>query len=192
MLVYSVGSKSKGCDMRHYSILVGFLPWILFGTLAGHTLLTLNLATIVALVLTIIFNHHEIRHGFTFAWATLLFFLFSLIFVVLLNNAWVMGHMNLILDSYLVLISWGSLVMGRPFTADYAKEHVAKDLWDNAGFKQRNITVSMVWAILFLVNLLITIFYPNESYFFNLLRNPVAIIIGYIITLFIIDKKLGE
>lgn len=177
--------------MRHYNILVGFLPWILFGTLAGHTLFTLDLAIIVALLLTLIFNHYELKHRFLLSWATLLFFLFCLVAVVLLNNTWVMTHMSKLVDSLLVIISWGSLVMGRPFTEAYAKEHVPEVMWEDAGFKQRNFNVTLVWSILFLINLMISVFYPHGDYFFNLLRMSLSIVLGYIITLFIIDKKLG-
>lgn len=177
--------------MKHYNILVGFLPWILFGTLAGHTLFTLDLATIVALVLTLIFNHRELRYGFTLAWATFLFFLLALIFVVLLENTWVMRHMSMLVDSLLVIVSWGSLVMGRPFTADYAKEHVPEEKWREPAFKQKNFTMTLVWSILFLINLLISVFYPHENYFFNLLRMTASIIMGYIVTLFVINKHTG-
>lgn len=177
--------------MRHYNVLVGFLPWILFGTLAGHTLFTLNLAILVALGLTLIFNHHELIKCFFLAWSTLLFFVFCLVAVVFLRNMWVMNHMSELVDTVLVIVSWGSLVMGRPFTEVYAKEHAPESIWHDPGFKQRHFNTTLVWSLIFLINLLVSVFYPNENYFFNLLRTSTAIILGYIVSLFIIDKKIG-
>ncbi len=78
--------------MKHLYILVGFLPWILFGLLAGHSLLSLNVAIMFSFLTAFFLSYKGLKKGFILDWGTILFFAFSLIAVVFLKNIWVMFH----------------------------------------------------------------------------------------------------
>ncbi|MFO1106962.1 MAG: hypothetical protein U1E34_12755 [Amaricoccus sp.] len=65
---------------------------------------------------------------------------------------------RLFVDAGLFLIVLGSLLVGRPFTEQYAREQVPRDYWDRPGFRSANYVVTLVWtgavAVVVLVDLL--------------------------------------
>ena len=63
------------------SILLGFLPWIVFGVVSGPSLWRLNAAIIVALVLVPVMGYRQLAKGFILTWGTLLFFCVNLVLV---------------------------------------------------------------------------------------------------------------
>jgi carotenoid cleavage dioxygenase len=70
-------------------ILLGFLPWILFGVLAGPSLIRLEIALAVALLSGLALGFQQLRKGFFLTWGSLLFFLLSFILVAFLKNLWI-------------------------------------------------------------------------------------------------------
>ena len=57
-----------------FKILLGFLPWILFGIMAGPSLTSLEAALAVALAATLALGVKQLRQGFFLTWGSLLFF----------------------------------------------------------------------------------------------------------------------
>ena len=55
-------------------ILLGFLPWILFGIMAGPSLTRLEMALAVSLAATVALGFKQLRKGFFLTWGSLLFF----------------------------------------------------------------------------------------------------------------------
>ncbi len=55
-------------------ILLGFLPWILFGILAGPSLTRLEIALAVSLLASLALGFKQLRQGFFLTWGSLLFF----------------------------------------------------------------------------------------------------------------------
>ncbi len=169
-------------------ILVGFIPWIIFGVLATNTLLSLEIAIVVSLILTIGINYKELKHGFLLTWGTLLFFLFAFIFVIILKNIWVISHIGLLVNITLATIAVGSLLINKPFTEQYAKQRVNKEIWSKPTFKLKNRLITCVWAILFVINLLISILLPQENHLFTLFLMFAMIIVGFALTVLLIKK----
>ncbi len=48
-----------------------------------------------------------------------------------------------------------SILFGRPFTEDYAREHVPKELWDSPGFIRGCYITTAAWSCVFLTNSLL-------------------------------------
>ena len=174
--------------MKHLYILIGFLPWILFGILAGHSLIAIDIAVIISLISAIIFNYQTLKKGFILSWGTLIFFVFALVTIVILKNMWVLNHIGLLVNSMLLVISAGSIIVGKPFTEQYAKEKAPEAIWKTPAFKKKNVLITSIWSLLFTVNLLVGIFSPERSYVFNLLNMFLTIFIGFAITILIIEK----
>jgi hypothetical protein len=141
-------------------ILLGFLPWILFGILAGPPLARLEAALAVALATTLALGLRQLRKGFFLAWGSLLFFSCGLILVAFLKNLWVIEHMDLLARATLAAIAWGSIIAAQPFTLQYARESVPEALWRTPGFIHSNYAISMVWGIIFLIALGASLFRP--------------------------------
>ncbi len=174
--------------MKYLYILVGFSPWILFGILAGHSLIAIDIAIILSLISAILFNYKELKKGFILSWGTLLFFIFAFVMIVILKNIWVISHLGLLVNSMLVIISAGSIVVGKPFTEQYAKEKTPQAVWEMPAFKRKNLLITLIWSVLFSVNLLISIFLPSKGHIFSVLNMFLTIFIGFSITIFIIEK----
>lgn len=54
--------------------------------------------------------------------------------------------------SALALVAWGSLVLGKPFTAEYARSAVPQTVWNTPGFRRVNAMVAEVWGTVFVTN----------------------------------------
>ncbi len=106
------------------SILLGFLPWIVFGVVAGPSLWRLNAAIIVALALVPLMGYKQLAKGFILTWGSLLFFGANLVMVVLLRNLWVINNLDILSQGTLAAIAWFSIFLGKPFVLDYARETV--------------------------------------------------------------------
>jgi hypothetical protein len=141
-------------------ILLGFLPWILFGILAGPPLTRLEAALAISLVVTVALGFKELRKGFFLTWGSLLFFLLCFILVTFLKNLWVIEHMDALARGALALIAWASILAGRPFTLQYARESVPEAYWHTPGFIRSGYFMSSVWGVLFLISLGASLFRP--------------------------------
>ena len=143
-----------------FKILVGFLPWILFGIMAGPPLTRLEAALAVSLAATLALGWKQLRKGFFLTWGSLLFFSLSFILVAFLQNLWVAEHMDLLARATLAVIAWGSIIAGRPFTLQYARESVPEAYWHTPEFIYTGYLISIVWGIIFLLALGASLFRP--------------------------------
>src|SRR5665648_117410 len=141
-------------------ILLGFLPWILFGLMAGPSFTSLEAALAVALAATLALGVKQLRKGFFLTWGSLLFFLVSFILVAWLKNLWVVENMDLLVRATLAAIAWGSIIAGRPFTLQYARESVPEAYWRTPEFIHSGYFISLVWGIIFLIALGASLFRP--------------------------------
>ena len=141
-------------------ILLGFLPWILFGIMAGSSLARLEIALGVALAATLALGVKQLRKGYFLTWGSLLFFFLSFILVAFLKNLWVVEHMDLLVPATLVAIAWGSIIAGQPFALQYARESVPEAYWQTPEFIHTGYFISIVWGIIFLIALGASLFRP--------------------------------
>lgn len=83
-----------------------------------------------------------------------------LLFVGLAIYAWVQEPdwsviaVRLLVDMGLLIIVIFSLLVGRPFSAQYARDAVPKEYWESSDFKNTNFVISAVWALAFLIMVL--------------------------------------
>ncbi|MBA2649610.1 MAG: hypothetical protein H0U75_08485 [Legionella sp.] len=132
------------------ALIFGFIPWIFYLVLSGHNLIQFELSIIGAFIAAIVFQIHELRKGFVLSWGTLIFFFFMMVGVVGLKNKWVIQYASLISNGGLSLIVLISLLIGKPFTIQYAKESVPKEKWQHPLFIRINYLLSGFWLIMFL------------------------------------------
>jgi hypothetical protein len=68
------------------------------------------------------------------------------LYSVLGGPVWSIFGVRLRVDLGLLLIVLITMVIGRPFTLQYAREQVAKDLWTSPEFIRTNYIITAVWA----------------------------------------------
>jgi hypothetical protein len=133
------------------NILLGFLPWIVFGVVSGPSLWRLNAAIIVALVLVPVMGYRQLAKGFILTWGTLIFFCVNLVLVVLWKNPWVIKHLDILAKGSLAAITWVSIFVGQPFVLQYARETVPKDRQASPVFFRTCQTLAVMWGVIFLL-----------------------------------------
>jgi len=79
------------------------------------------------------------------------FILFAVLaaYALAFRPAWSIIIVRLIVDSGLLLIILVSLLVGRPFTIQYAREKVAPEHWSSPEFYQTNRAITLAWALAF-------------------------------------------
>jgi hypothetical protein len=133
------------------SILLGFLPWIVFAVLSGPSRWRLNAAIIVALALVLVMGCKQLAKGFILTWGSLLFFGANLVMVVLLSNLWVIKNLDILAKGTLAAIAWLSIFLGKPFVLQYARETVPLERQASPLFYQTCRTLAVIWGVVFLI-----------------------------------------
>jgi hypothetical protein len=135
------------------SILIGFLPWIVFAI--GSSFFGLKIGALIGLALQIAFFIPMARkRTYTILEA------FSPVFFVIL----VIGF--LVLDeqsienltrwsaalSYggIAFITWATIAIGDPFAIQYARRTTPKEWWTSELFLSSNLSIALGWAVAFL------------------------------------------
>jgi hypothetical protein len=134
------------------SILLGFLPWIVFGVVSGPSLWRLNAAIIAALALVPVMGYKQLARGFILTWGSLLFFGVLLVTVVLDRNLWVINHLDILAQGTLAAIAWLSIFLGKPFVLQYARETVPPERQADPVFYSTCRTLTVVWGMIFLIS----------------------------------------
>jgi hypothetical protein len=85
---------------------------------------------------------------------TIAFFLVLVIIGLFVDRHTLIGlekYSQAISSAALGLIVVTSIVLGHPFTEQYARQGVPEDVWDTPGFRHTMVLMSGVWAVIFAV-----------------------------------------
>ncbi|MGI4816026.1 MAG: hypothetical protein ACRYG5_20085 [Janthinobacterium lividum] len=135
------------------NILLGFAPFLAFaiierlvGVQAG--LLAGALVSAGLLIRDVLINKRGIK---ILEIGTLILFVGLALYAMLRGAQWSMAAVRLRVDAGLLLIVLISLAIGKPFTLQYAREQVSRELWDSPAFMHVNIVITAAWALAFVV-----------------------------------------
>ncbi len=134
------------------SILLGFLPWIVFGIISGPSQWRLNAAIIAALALVPVLGYKQLAKGFILTWGSLLFFAVLLAMVVLVKNLWVINNLDILAKGTLAAIAWLSIFLGKPFVLQYAEETVPPERQASPVFYRTCRNLAVIWGVVFLLS----------------------------------------
>jgi hypothetical protein len=146
-------------------VFFGFAPWIAFMVLSSNN--TFELAAVIALVIALVVFLISRRSGSkptAFDYATLGFFALLVIVGLFVSDAAVATWVQPVSNFALVTIALVSILIGKPFTREYARQPLPPEVWDSPGFLQGTLRVAWVWVAAFAVmtiSSLITVFRPN-------------------------------
>jgi hypothetical protein len=130
---------------------VAFIPWLLFTVIAEHG--TLKIASIAALVIAIGIAIPALRQGnpkVIEVGAAVAFAGFTIVaFLADASTAhWLERYARAVAAGMLAVIALGSLVF-TPFTEQYARERVPRELWSSPKFKAINRQLTLLWSGVF-------------------------------------------
>jgi len=130
-------------------ILLGFAPFIVFALLAG---LSIDLALWTALASAFVIGIRDFAHTRLLRvldmGSVVLFGLLAL-YTGFIQPSLSIPAVHLIVDSGLTIIALVSIVIGNPFTLDYAREQVPQEFWHTPLFLRTNYIVAGVWVLAF-------------------------------------------
>ncbi|HXM59209.1 MAG TPA: hypothetical protein VN950_00040 [Terriglobales bacterium] len=73
------------------------------------------------------------------------------LYAILGGPVWSIVSVRLRVDTGLFLIVLTTLIVGKPFTLQYAREQVPQSLWDTPQFIRSNYVITGVWSAAFLI-----------------------------------------
>jgi hypothetical protein len=88
------------------------------------------------------------------------------------DAAWSVVGVKLAVDVGLLVIVLFSLLVGRPFTVQYARESVSQDMWTHPQFLRTNRVITLVWLAAFaalVVADLVLLYLPDVPHKFSVL-----------------------
>jgi hypothetical protein len=137
----------------HSNIWLGFVPWILFAVLCRRD--SLQAAVVVGLGGALLVSLPGVLSGRPklLELGTVLFFVAFVLVVFAVDpgaDDFLNRYGRAIATAGLALIASVSLLIGRPFTEQYAREQVDPSLWSSDRFRQLNRRFTAAWALVFL------------------------------------------
>jgi hypothetical protein len=137
------------------SPLAGLAPWIAMSILSGPGRFEESVST--ALGLSILFIYLRLRRGSTLKPLEVFEVVYfgSLAVIGLLASGdlirWLEKWSGEMSSLALAAFTFGSLLVGNPFTLPYAKETTPREHWDSPIFLRINRVITLVWALAFTV-----------------------------------------
>ncbi|MCX5678680.1 MAG: hypothetical protein NTY76_06190 [Candidatus Omnitrophica bacterium] len=176
--------------------IIGFLPWILLLILPTNSWGQLQRAVAICLVISVIFAWKELRKGFILQWASVLFFLFCTISFYGFKWVWLAYHMAIISNGFLTGVIFFTVLIGKPFTLQYARAELPKEQWYNEDMIRGCQFIAIFWGVLLSIPTAFNVFrlfYPVAlpGYVYSYL-SPLCIIIGVSYTTFYKRQKRKE
>jgi uncharacterized membrane protein len=136
-------------------ILLGFVPLIVYGILAGPSVQSRVLALGAATLVTVVAGFGDLKKGRILTWASLVLFGGLLVATVGLAQTGILIWSGVLINAVLAAVASGSILAGVPFTLQYAREMVDPAHHDNPVFLRVNILMTGVWGGIFAVNALL-------------------------------------
>jgi hypothetical protein len=132
-------------------VFIALVPWVLFTIIAEHG--TLKIASVAALVIAAGISLPGIRKGrpkLLELGAVIAFIAFTAVAFAADASVgeFVERYARAIAAALLALIAFGSL-LAVPFTEQYAREEVPKELWSSTTFKSVNRRLTVMWGTVF-------------------------------------------
>jgi hypothetical protein len=153
--------------------IIGFLPWILFLFLPTDGWDPLRRAVVISLAASVIFALKALRKGFILQWATLIFFLLSAISFYGFRWIWLAEHMGIIANGFLTGVIWFTVLIGKPFTLQYARADLPQERWYDESLIRGCRFIAIFWGMLLLIPTAANVFrlfysqaLPERFYFY--------------------------
>jgi hypothetical protein len=133
-------------------MLLAFAPFVTFAVL-NHFVSPTTALTIAALVSLGLIAREIVlgRSAKILEVGTCILFGGLALYTHLSNANWPIVGVKLAVDIGLLVVVLFSLAIGRPFTIQYAREQVPRELWESPEFLRTNQIITLVWLAAFAV-----------------------------------------
>ena len=80
------------------------------------------------------------------------FFAFSLVTTIAVGSTLFKNYNAFLIWSVFAIVTWVTLLLGFPFTIQYAREQAPPEVWDNPLFRRLNMILTVAFGLVFTVN----------------------------------------
>lgn len=134
-------------------LLITFLPWLIFWVLLSyHKLFIAIVLALAASVAAIVMERMAGRSVKILQVGTLAVFVVLGLAAVFIDHAWLGYWIRILSNAALTSIVLVSILIGKPFTIQYARESVPKEIWNSPEFLHANYVITWVWFAAFVAN----------------------------------------
>ncbi len=129
-------------------MIVGFLPWIAYWSLAGNV--PFRVAVLVAFVIGVALSARSLlRHRApkVLEIGSAVVFLCLLVAAFVVSSHFLQRWVQPMSNGGIFLIALVSILIGKPFTLQYAREEVPPEVAETPAFLQVNQTITLAWVI---------------------------------------------
>jgi len=134
-------------------MIMTFLPWLAFWVLLSYgKLFTAIIVALAASVAAIVMEKMAGRSPKILQIGALAVFVVFAVAAFLVAPAWLGYWIRLMSNASLTLIVLVSILIGKPFTIQYARESVPKEYWASAEFLHANYVITWAWFAAFVAN----------------------------------------
>jgi hypothetical protein len=143
----ATSEEAKGRSGGGLSMLVSLSPWIAVWVLVSNDSWVPGMLVATACSLGLfLWTIAEGKKPKLLDWGTFGGLAGLTVVSLVAGGPWLGAWLSALLNAVLFAIISGSLVVGRPFTIDYAKEETPPEIWDTPGFMHVNFVITWVWA----------------------------------------------
>src|SRR5271156_5157551 len=134
--------------------LLAFAPWVLYGVASGLNHWRGASGGGLILCLGSLGGGRDRGRSIKLMdWTMLAFFAIASVMTIGLRSAMFPVYNAVIVWSCFAAAAWGSVAIGRPFTAAYARENAPPEFWNNPIFVRLMWLMTLVWCGLMTVNI---------------------------------------
>ncbi len=130
----------------------GIVAWIVYGVISGdgHWVVASLAALIVALA--IVAHEHKYHATKILSCTAAAFFVFSLVTTIIVGPALFKNYNIFLTWLVFAVVTWITLLIGFPFTIQYAREQAPREIWNHPLFMRLNVILTVVFGLMFTIN----------------------------------------
>ncbi len=134
---------------------LGYVVWIVYGLLArGDRWLSAGLAG-VAIMVVVVANEYRRRAIKLMDCTSLGYFAAETLIVLTSGAAFIQRYHLALVWGVFAAVAWLTIMVGSPFTLQYTRERMPRELWDDPAFYQMNRRMTEVWAVIFTLGMVL-------------------------------------
>ncbi len=182
-------TQSSGSGATNF----GFAVWITYGVLSRNGHWIVGALGALAIAAAIVAHEHSRNAIKIMDCTTVAYFVFTLVTTITIGP-WLFKNYNVFLTwTVFGVVTWTTLMIGFPFTIQYAREQAPVEVWDHPLFMRLNVILTVIFGLMFTVNAGLGVLALMTGHVIVLgLIIPIALLIAAIVFSTIYPKSYAE
>jgi all-trans-retinol 13,14-reductase len=130
----------------------GIVAWIVYGALSANGHWVVAALGALAVALAILAHEYSCDAVKILNCTAAAFFAFSLVITIAVGPALFKNYNIFLTWAIFAVVTWVTLLIGFPFTIQYAREQAPREVWDHPLFLRLNVILTVVFGVMFTVN----------------------------------------